>query len=73
MSLLERLGERSLLSGEERLGLLRLGDREFLLSRGERLLERLLYLFLPGDLLLERDDLLGDLGIFSEDKHKPTC
>lgn len=64
LSRLERLGERSLLGGGERLGLLLLGEREFLLSRGERLLDRLEYLFLLGDRLLERDDLLGDLGIF---------
>lgn len=66
LSLLDLLGDRSrsLLSGGDRLGLLRRGDLEFLLSRGDRLLDRLEYLFLPGDLLLERDERLGDLGIF---------
>ena len=87
-SLLTRLGERSLLKGGDLLGLLRLGEREVLLSLGERLLlslgdrlflslgdrlllslgdrllERLGYFLRLGDLLLEREDRLGDLGIF---------
>lgn len=72
LSLLDFLGDRSrsLLSGGDRLGLLRRGDLEFLLSRGDRLLDRLEYLFLPGDLLLERDERLGDLGIFFQHKNK---
>ena len=40
-----------------------MGERELLLSRGDRLLERLECLFLLGDLLLEREDRLGDLGM----------
>lgn len=78
-SLLTRLGDRSLLKGGDLLGLIRLGEREVLLSLGERLLlslgdrlllslgdrllERLRCFLRLGDLLLEREDRLGDLGI----------
>lgn len=63
LSLLILRGERSLLEmGESVRELILLGDRLRLFT-GERLLERLLALFLTGERLLEREDLLGDRGM----------